>query len=483
MTSIKKIIITLGTSLTAAAPVFAAIACSPGTRMGNKESKFISFVQSNRGRALLEGMWTQKVVNSIIKDAITSKGKKFSLLGVPEVGHDEAMFKKALLKNLTKNFLIEQTRKNSSYLITLGNKIKTVDNSVSMKDKLNTWGFNKDYVSSNDKWENTSAHYDDTLFEILNSIGDDNKKFEKIGFAALIKKLLISKAYLSINKTSWEDVFSADNADENNPDDITHTITLSPIEQKIDDSKDFPLTRYALKNKFAYSWNIKLTKEDDTFAFIKMGKLSSINAFKQLKINDQPPDEKISNYATYSEKNSSFHIGFQTISDLTNASKFQELIGYKGLVPLPSGTGRLDFSISSLTANDKQVIEADKDKISKDWGFLQKGDIIDEDITLRNLDSNKPNQEPIKLNAVIGIIPRPNKESKLELNPTTKDGNSRVLKYNLNNLSTMFSIKSPNIYSDAIMYFSNRKTDPIKVEVHDKYIKDLLKDAGIGFIK
>ncbi len=266
-------------------------------------------------------------------------------------------------------------------------------------------------------------------------------------------------------------------------------MTLSTTEEKIDEGENFILNKYALENKFGFQWEISLTDSSDTFAFRSQNTpFDSTAAIAALTETTGPTNTTVADFGTYSEKNAKYHDGLDVFVagtgtdalDSTNITAFKAMSGYRGLVRLPVGEGQLDFDQTNLldaatTAN-------------KDWGFIWDKDITDTDIQYYDGTAADPNAEPVKLTAVIAALPRVNEDGKLTLNPLKDAGTSAesamgTVEFDLDILSTMFAIKSPNLFTEAMTYFTNREVDPIEVEVHDQYIQDMLEDEGIGYIK
>lgn len=524
MKNFKKTMITVGSLAAGISPVAAVVACgTPGTEMGDAEFKFLAFIKSKKGIEILDSMWTDRVLENISTNA-----DEYPLLDQTNNG-DAAAKLLAWRKELTRDFLSEMVSVNPNYLITLANQINGIAKNNKIKTLLNDSGFNKSYLTSSYEDNNAKSIFEagkseefNIIFEILNTLPvsktnakygttkdtpkkNSNIKYKKLGFATRINNLIITKAYMSIDKTQWASVFSADKIDEDNDDDKTHTQTLTPIQEEIAEGKNFILNKFALEKKYSFQWSVNLTKDEDTSPFrLKNTGIAMSDAINELK----DTKDKIGSKAQYEEKfkkiNHSWNVFDSKNVTATNTNPtqtalagFKEMIGFKGLVALSSGTGHLDYSFSELT----KPLDKARDN---DFGFIQKGDIVQDGIKYFDDKSNTPLTAPVGMTAVVGILPRANRDGKLQLNiddqqisvaaatATTKaviasPAFKSKIQFDLDKLSTMFAIKDQGLYAESIKYFSNRtgigKDAAIKVKIHDKYILDILKEIGLGYVE
>ena len=482
---LNKTFLTIGTVAVAFSPLVAVVACTPSSSMGDAESKFLSFVKSPKGKQVLEDMWTKRVLDKIATDW---KPLTYGLL--PQKGTDKENTLEIWRKKLTKKYLVDGSSKDINFLINIANKVKGIDDDKS--PIFTAAGFNKQYLGG-DKYENEPNNIIDQpngrfeeIYKILNGIGPGNNKFIKLGFASKINKMIIEKAYMSITKVQWQSVFDKKN-NKGSEDDKLHNQELTEIEKKLSEKENFVLNKLALQEKLGFKWSVSLTKEENTQPFIKkgvigtakIGKINSAAAVLELtpfvSINssiDTNKEHEIASLARYSVSHGkTYHEKMNVFTGTNPYDTFKGMIGYKGLVSLPSGKKQLDFSFDSMTN-----IERAK---GKDYGFIQDNKIVQDGIEYYDHDAPNALKAPVSLTAVIAVLPRPDSSNGNLLSLNAKDA---TVQFDLKELSTIFALRSNSLYMDAMKYFSNMEGG-IKIKVGDPYIKDILKDMGLGYIE
>ena len=461
----NKALLTLGSLATTIAPISAIISCSPGSNMGQAESKFLAALKSSDGVRKINNIWLDKALKQLYENGTNT---------ITDIQTD--------LKKYIEFFIAEELRKNNKYLTDLSNTwaLELSDsNSRTKRDKLTTDFAMGQYYKTFAEWNaefTNSKTFDDFIEEYLfntnDPLGEDHQISVKTDFLVNIKEALIVKKYLQTKKEAWMKVFGKED-DEKLYD--TGLDSNQDVWNMIDDD-EFPLILEGMRKHYAYSWNIQIKDETEVLKLLQKVRTGNQPSGTTWNPGEETANEmakqftptgalgKLSNYTQEQQKAINDYSVLNIVGDLAN------YVGYQGIKALPDGQGKLDF-----TWNYKSNWE-DKNSPTEFDGFIAQSKL-------------KRGNEVVKYA----------EQSAKEINLTLWNGNYLIPTYNstdekikfdsaLNgnkkeNLYWTFINQNKSLYEKAVQYYTN-KEDPIQLDAsEDKFLEKQLKDMGIKFLK
>ena len=426
--------ILLGTIVSLIAPLTAVIACStnPGSHFTDEDKKAIAEIKTPEFKKSLENLWIEEVIKlNYNKEEIEAKKEE-----------------------IAEFIIFHNLQKDPAYLSSLATTLRTSANSQEEKDeitkKVSDFGFNEIYHSK--KWDKNRNDSNETETAIKWLLKEENRK--RTSLYEEIQKILVSKAYLSLDKKEWQSVF--ENDDENK---------LSSVEKAL--TKDnFTLLKEAVSKKYFLKWNTTL--DEDKSRGLRLLEKDLTQKYPDPKSTTDPSIEKIileekNGVINKSKKIENFVDYFGIKKELFDPNElletFKERPGFQGLGEVIGTRGKLDFSISGW----------ENYRDSKD--FLVEGYLQDDKLV--KAEDYKIEEKSFDITRVVGILPFYDEEDKkIKFNED---------QFNLDHLKTIFALENSSLFDQAVEYFTKKKV-PVSIDLGESYLNELLDEDGNPYI-
>lgn len=468
----KKILLTIGSLSASILPISAVIACSPGSKMGEKESKFLEYLKSNDGIRKINNLWLNKALNVIYQN-------------------NDAKIKSDL-ESYIEFFMAEEIRKDDTYLTKLNKSwaLELSSEKEKRDDLTDKYAMGDSYDTFSD-WTNafkvtngTKATFQNFINEYLfdttgTSLGEKHLISIKTDFLVNAKEALIVKNYLGIDKEDWMKVFG------NEDDEKLYDSGLDSNQNVWDliDSKEFPLILEGMKKHYAYSWNIKITDKDEVNTILESPPKSTgteaktgEETAKDMALQFDPDDGKLGKLSSYSEEKKKAIYKY-SILPTNSAWALWNFVGFQGITTLPQGKGSLNFKWDDESNWKNKNNPADFNN-----GFIENEKLLTEDEVVKYAEESA-DQIDLTLYNGNSLIPTYDSNSqKIKFKILTASPSDRE-KQRKQNLYWTFINQNKTLYEKAVQYYTNKK-NPIQLDADkDPFLKKQLIDMGIKYIK
>ena len=450
----KKMWLTTGTVSSVFVPLATVVACSTKDYSYNdKDKKILADLEKSSTKQKLENKWMGLVLKEVYG--------KFDLNVFANNSADfQNDFKSSIIYSITENL-----RKNPSFLVQVLSKIAQNDKGIDPTNMDKT-GSVANQTARGLKWDlaiNTIPNVNKAIADIKNNViakvfydlelksGKTVFNPDSIGLKHDILKSLITRSFLKLTKTKYMETFGSEYI--NDP--------KSAKELTLPVTENYPLIKNAIKAKVGFQWKISLDTAN-TAQFMNPGDEKKV--FKDITKHMVKGFQK---NLKLSEINSIIPTGISNVDETMQ--------GFQGIKPIAGGVGTL----STLPAHMKKQT---KPRI----GWLFDSQVVTEfkeDGKTKNgkkvtiIKDNK-----LSLTKVQMILPEYT-NGQLEFK-AARDKTDISVETAINALIT----NDPNMYDEALKYYTTRldssnKDTSIKLEVHNKKIRDILVEKGYDFIK
>lgn len=484
----KKLIFSIGSLVTIAAPIAAVVSCGKITVASDKELDNYRKFSTAESLRLFEEQWQEQTMETLKADGVNF-GYWDITIGKDSNGNDDIsknkweykagardangqytldVTKSKRLKDVAQFIIKQEIAKNKSFLNTfatqlLGDKVSqwyTETNNGKIQESVNTPylqnnGMAKVYeIKDNAPQVVFGTNADGT--EVTDDAINLMLNYPKSDFRYKVYAQIISEEYLlHTNLNEYKIAFPGD---ANN---------ISLIQRDIDESA-FVLINEELSQKLFAKWSIEL-KGTDANSFI--GKeYSYADALTAMKENGATVGE-LAHVLTWSAKRSR---AFDEL--LPVADKYNEITGWKGIEAQgPIGTKRLSFTrdeLHEVTANTE-------------WeGFVQDENLITSSNTVDKIKAVPDGKTDGAITFIKGLMP-------------VYENNKFVNKFDAKLIARLLAYKDSSKYSKAAEFFrtevkgrvaDDNTTDAskaiyLKLTDNAQPIKSILENKGFNFIK